>query len=100
LFAGLLQSAPAQTQRQYAQSPAPAPRPADINRNGALILIRSGHDRPRSGKQDRELHCLADLGVPGFQANTAARLADIFANQRRDNLDLSGLVVIDPQLHR
>jgi len=39
-----------------------------------------------------------DLGSPDFQANTAARLAEIFAQQRADNIDLSGVTVIDPQL--
>ena len=32
---------------------------------------------------------LRDLGAPGFQANTEARLAEIFAAQRKDNIDLS-----------
>ena len=41
---------------------------------------------------------LRDLGAPGFQVNTAARLAEIFAKQRSDNVDLSGVAVIDPQL--
>src|SRR6185295_14022787 len=41
---------------------------------------------------------LRDLGSPDFQANSAARLAEIFAQQRRDNIDLSGVAVIDPQL--
>jgi hypothetical protein len=33
-----------------------------------------------------------------LQANSAAQLAEIFAQQRRDNIDLSGVAVIDPQL--
>jgi len=41
---------------------------------------------------------LRDLGAPSFQNNTAARLAEIFAKQRSDNLDLSGVAAIDPQL--
>ena len=41
---------------------------------------------------------LRDLGSPDFQANTAAQLADIFVQQRRDNIDLSGVAVIEPQL--
>ena len=41
---------------------------------------------------------LRDLGAPGFQVNTAAKLAEIFASQRNDKLDLSGVAVIDPQL--
>jgi hypothetical protein len=42
---------------------------------------------------------LRDIGAPGFQSNTAARLGDIFAKLRNDNLDLSGVAVIDPQLN-
>ncbi|WP_370646274.1 hypothetical protein [Methylocystis sp. SB2] len=41
---------------------------------------------------------LRDLGAPAFQGNTAARLAEIFASQRKDNLDLSGVAVLEPQL--
>ena len=41
---------------------------------------------------------LRDIGAPGFQANTAARLAEIFAQVRNDKIDLSGVAVIDPQL--
>src|SRR5204862_7302648 len=41
---------------------------------------------------------LRDIGAPGFQSNSAARLGEIFAKLRNDNLDLSGVVVIDPQL--
>jgi hypothetical protein len=41
---------------------------------------------------------LRDLGALAFQANTAARLAEIFAGLRCDNLDLSGVAAIDPQL--
>jgi len=42
---------------------------------------------------------LRDVGAPGFQSNTAARLGEIFAKLRSDNLDLSGVAVIDPQLN-
>lgn len=42
---------------------------------------------------------LRDVGAPAFQANTAARLGEIFAKLRNDNLDLSGVAVIDPQLN-
>jgi len=41
---------------------------------------------------------LRDLGSPEFQVNTASRLAEIFAQQRHDNIDLSGVAVIEPQL--
>ncbi len=35
----------------------------------------------------------------GFQTNSAAPLGEIFAKLRNDNLDLSGVTVIDPQLN-
>src|SRR6202000_2640729 len=77
---------------------AAAPKPANIDRNGVLMLIRStllALDQP-----DKTVNYTVwrDLGAPGFQANTAARLAEIFAKQRGDKLDLSGVAVIDPQL--
>src|SRR5262249_61021472 len=57
-----------------------------------------GTARARPGEQDRQLHGLRDLGSPDFQPTPAARLAEIFAQQRHDNVDLSGVAVIDPQL--
>jgi hypothetical protein len=81
-----------------APAPATAPRPAQIDRNGVLILIRSTILALDQANKTGNYTVLRDLGAPGFQANTAARLAEIFAAQRRDNLDLSGVAVIDPQL--
>jgi hypothetical protein len=89
----------------YAQAPKPAPaaqpaapQPAQIDRNGVLILIRSTILALDQANKTGNYTVLRDLGAPGFQANNAARLAEIFATQRRDNLDLSGVAVIDPQL--
>ena len=48
-----------------------------------------GAARARPGEQDGNYTVLRDLGSPDFQANSAARLAEIFAQQRRDNIDLS-----------
>jgi hypothetical protein len=86
-----------------AQKPGPAaqpaaPQPAQIDRNGVLILIRSTILALDQANKTGNYTVLRDLGAPGFQANNAARLAEIFASQRRDNLDLSGVAVIDPQL--
>jgi hypothetical protein len=41
---------------------------------------------------------LRDLGAPQFQANTAAKLAEVFVKERQQGLDLSGVAVLDPQL--
>jgi hypothetical protein len=64
-----------------------------------LILVRSTllavHDANLTGNYT----VLRDLGAPGFQAgNNAARLGEIFANLRNQNVDLSGIAVLEPQL--
>jgi len=74
-------------------------KPAQIDRNGVLMLVRSTLLALDHGNKTGNYTVLRDLGAPGFQTNTAARLAEIFANQRRDNVDLSGVAVIDPQLN-
>jgi hypothetical protein len=83
-----------------AQAPtrAAAPRPAGIDRNGVIILIRSTLMALDQANKTGNYTVLRDLGAPAFRANTAARLAEIFAKQRADNLDLSGIAAIDPQL--
>ena len=84
-----------------AQGPQPTPnaKPANIDRNGVLMLIRSSMLALDQANKTGNYTVLRDLGAPGFQAaNTAARLSEIFATQRNDKLDLSGVAVIDPQL--
>jgi hypothetical protein len=81
------------------QQPQPqAPTPAQIDRNGVLILIRSTLLALDQANKTGNYTVLRDLGSPDFQANSAAQLAEIFAQERRDNIDLSGVAVIDPQL--
>ena len=81
------------------QLPAGEPQPAQIDRNGVLILIRSTLLALHHANQTGNYTVLRDLGAPGFQAaNTAARLAEIFASQRAQNLDLFGVAVLEPQL--
>jgi hypothetical protein len=74
------------------------PKPVQIDRNGVLILIRSALLALDQANKTGNYTVLRDLGAPGFQINTAARLAEIFAKQRTDNMDLSGVAAIDPQL--
>jgi hypothetical protein len=80
-----------------AETPA-APKPAQIDRNGVLMLVRSTLLALDHANKTGNYTVLRDLGAPGFQSNTAARLAEIFVAQRKDNVDLSGVAVIDPQL--
>jgi hypothetical protein len=76
----------------------PAPKPAQIDRNGVLILIRSSLLALDQANKTGNYTVLRDIGAPGFQSNSAARLGEIFAKLRNDNLDLSGVAVLDPQL--
>ncbi len=79
--------------------PTPNAKPANIDRNGVLMLIRSSLLALDQANKTGNYTVLRDLGAPGFQAvNTAARLSEIFASQRNEKLDLSGVAVIDPQL--
>src|SRR5271165_4582860 len=79
--------------------PAPGPKPAQIDRNGVLILVRSTLLALDQANKTGNYTVLRDLGAPGFQAtNNPARLGDIFANLRRDKIDLSGVAVLEPQL--
>ena len=82
----------------HAQTQAQTPKPAQIDRNGVLILIRSTLLALDQANKTGNYTVLRDLGAPGFQSNSAARLGEIFAKLRSDNLDLSGVAVIDPQL--
>jgi hypothetical protein len=73
-------------------------KPAQIDRNGVLTLIRSSLLALDQANKTGNYTVLRDLSSPAFQVNTAAELGEIFANQRRDKLDLSGVAVIDPEL--
>ena len=63
-----------------------------------LILIRESLLALDQANKTGNYTVLCDLGSPAFQANTASRLSEIFAKQRNDSVDLSGVAVIDPQL--
>ena len=91
LLAGAAVSARAQT--------GAAPRPAQIDRNGLLILVKSTIIALDQANKTGNYTVLRDLAAPGFAAaNNAARLAEIFANLRRDKIDLAGALVLEPQL--
>jgi hypothetical protein len=93
VMAAIASASHAQTQAQTQ-----TPKPAQIDRNGVLILIRSTLLALDQANKTGNYTVLRDLGAPGFQSNSAARLGEIFAKLRSDNLDLSGVAVIDPQL--
>jgi hypothetical protein len=94
-LAAYVASPPAAAQQQPQQQ---TTKPANIDRNGVLILIRSTLLALDHANKTGNYTVLRDIGAPGFQTNTAARLSEIFAKLRSDNLDLSGVAAIDPQL--
>lgn len=95
LAASFLPAGAAEQQQQKQQQ---GTKPAQIDRNGVLILVRSTLVALDQANKTGNYTVLRDLGAPGFQTNTAARLSEIFASLRRDNLDLSGVAALDPQL--
>ena len=99
--AGLSSTPPAlaQAKKEPRAATKPAgPVSANIDRNGVLILVRSALLALDQANRTGNYTVLRDLGAPGFQVNTDARLAEIFAAQRKQGLDLSGVAVLEPQL--
>jgi hypothetical protein len=88
----------AQTKKSEKTDKPRASRPADIDRNGVLILVRGAITALDHANKTGNYTVLRDLGAPGFQVNTAARLGEIFSSQRQQELDLAGIAVLEPQL--
>ncbi|WP_320309980.1 hypothetical protein [Mesorhizobium australafricanum] len=88
----------AQTSKAQKSAKPQAAKPANIDRNGVLILLRGALLALDQANKTGNYTVLRDIGAPGFQANSAARLAEIFASQRNDQLDLAGVAVLEPQL--
>ena len=82
-----------------AAAPTPPPRPVEIDKNSALILIRGALIALQQANQTGNYTVLYKLSAPGFQSmNSPERLSQIFANLRAKNFDLSGILVLEPQL--
>ena len=77
----------------------PRSRPAALGRPAAVFLIRSVLIALHQANQTGNYTVLRDISAPDFaRANTAARLADIFAPQREKQIDLSEAAILDPDL--
>lgn len=89
----------AQSEKESQKGDKPqAPKPANMNKNGVSILVKSAILALDQANKSGNYSVLRDLGSPNFQANTAARLAEIFALHRQQQLDLAGILVLEPQL--
>jgi hypothetical protein len=81
-----------------APAPMPPPRPLELDKNSALILIRSALIALQQANKTGNYSVLYSLSAPDFQkANSPERLAQVFANLRAKNFDLSGVLVLEPQ---
>jgi Phosphopantetheine attachment site len=75
-------------------------------RRPTVVVLQDGQSqlpvyfiaRARSGQQDRQLHGVARSRFAGFSGQQRGAACRDFAQHRRDNIDLSGVAVIDPQL--
>jgi hypothetical protein len=100
-FAALLISTAIATSLAAPAAPAntPAPRPAPIDRNGVLVLIRTTLVALQQANQTNNYSVLYGMSAPGFQqTNSPEALSKIFTNLRAKAFDLSGVVVLEPQL--
>lgn len=78
--------------------PAQAKNPR-LDRNSVVILVRGVMATLDNANRTGNYTVMRDLSAPAFAAaNDPSRLADIFTNLRRNKLDLSGTLVLDPQL--
>jgi hypothetical protein len=107
----LLAAGAIQAQQPAANAPAPkgapAPTPqqqaavARANAELILTLVRTTLVALHQANVTGNYSVLRDLGSPSFQsANSPTRLAEIFAGVRRLNIDLSAVVLLDPQISR
>ena len=71
---------------------------AQIDRNGVLILVRGTLLALDQANKTGNYTVLRDLGSANFQGKSAAELAEIFANHRRQGLDFGAVAVLEPQL--
>ncbi|TPL82408.1 hypothetical protein [Mesorhizobium sp. B2-3-12] len=97
-----IQTTPAYSQAKKDDRSAPkaseGPKPANIDHNGILILIRSTLLALDNANKTGDYSVLRELGAPDFKTNNPARLAEVFAKLRNEQLDLSGVAVLEPQL--
>ena len=74
-------------------------RPAELDKAGALILIRQTLTALDLSNKSGNYTILREISSPGFAAiNDAARLSATFKSQRERNVDYSGTLAYEPQL--
>ncbi|MGH9492588.1 MAG: hypothetical protein ACRD2K_03725 [Terriglobales bacterium] len=89
----------AKLQPRPGAAPAAAQPAPPVSPEQTLYLIRSTLLRLNDANRSGNYTVLRDLAAPDFQAkNTAADLAQIFADLRKRNFDLFAVALIEPKL--
>jgi hypothetical protein len=99
LLAVVAAPASAQTSAPAAAAPAKVQPPSMPTPEVLIVLVRSTIMALHHANITGNYTVLRDLAAPGFQAaNSAARLGEIFANLRAQQIDLAPVVLITPEL--
>ncbi len=105
LLAGLISSGVALAQTP-AQQPAPQPpaqpqatqiQTGPIDRPGAFLLMRNALLALDHANKANDYGVFRAIASTAFQVNSAAKLSDIFAGQRRDGLNLAYAAILEPR---
>ena len=98
--AALAQTAPQPPAPQPAQQqPAQAPQiqTGPIDRPGAFLLMRNALLALDHANKTNEYGVFRGIASTAFQVNTAAKLSEIFAGQRREGLNLAYAAILEPR---
>lgn len=99
VFCSIAQSQSAATNSQVKTIAKQQNKPAQIDKNGLLLLVREVLFALDLSNKSGNYTILREISAPGFAAaNDAARLSQLFRNLREKNADLSGVLVYEPQL--
>jgi hypothetical protein len=104
VFISYSSSLVAQTQSQpnqskIAQIQQQENKPAQIDKGGLLMLVRHVLHALELSNKSGNYSVLREISAPGFAAvNDANRLSQLFRNLRERNVDLSGVLIYEPQL--
>ncbi len=101
-LAAILAASPAPVLAQAPNSKVSPPaqtRHPQIDRNSVIMLVRGTMVTLDNANKTGNYTVMRDLSAPAFAAaNDPSRLAEIFATLRRNKIDLSGTLVLEPQL--
>lgn len=100
--AAAAQSAPSAFPQVVQSAPAAVPPAIPIpDMNGLGILVRNAVMALQQANETGNYSVLREIAAPAFQeANTPARLSDVFADVRARGLDLGAVMVVNPVLYQ